>query len=158
MMTPSIVALFEAPEHLAAAAALIHDEFWRDVPGASVEGMRARLAQATSADALPLSLVALHGKQLIGVVNLVDNDDEQHLQWRPWLAGMVVAGPWRGRGVGSALVRSLLVRARELRFERVYFGTDGPGFYARLGAVHHEQPRPGFWFMRFDLQAEAQNG
>jgi predicted N-acetyltransferase YhbS len=155
-MTPSIVPLFEAPEHTAAAAALIHQEFWREVPGASVERMQSRLACGVRADALPLSLVALHGAQLIGVVNLVDNDDEQHPQWHPWLAGMVVAEAWRGRGVGSALVRALLHRARELRFARVYLGTDGPAFYTRLGAVHHEQPRPGFWFMRFDLEAATQ--
>jgi hypothetical protein len=33
----------------------------------------------------------------------------------------------------------------------VYFGTDGPGFYSRLGAVEQEQVREDFWFMRFDL-------
>ena len=36
---------------------------------------------------------------------------------------------------------------------RTYFGTDGPGFYTRLGAVVQEQPNPDFWFMRFDLSA-----
>jgi predicted N-acetyltransferase YhbS len=151
-MTPLIVPLFEAPEHVPAAATLIHNEFWRDVPGASVASMQTRLAGGVRADVLPLSLVALHEGQVIGVVNLVDNDDEQHPQWHPWLAGMVVAEPWRGQGAGSALVLALLHRARELRYPCVYFGTDGPGFYTRLGAVHHEQPRAGFWFMRFDLQ------
>ena len=55
------------------------------------------------------------------------------------------------RGVGSQLVRSLRVEAERLRFDRVYFGTGGPRFYERLGAVVHDVPRPGFWFMRFDL-------
>ncbi len=151
-MTPLIVPLFEAPEHLLAAATLIHNEFWRDVPGASVESMQARLAAGARTESLPLSMVALHEGQVIGVVNLVDNDDEQHPQWHPWLAGMLVPEPWRGEGVGSALVLALLHRARELQYTCVYFGTDGPGFYTRLGAVHHEQPRADFWFMRFDLQ------
>jgi len=31
------------------------------------------------------------------------------------------------------------------------FGTDGPGFYARLGAVVHERPRADYWLMRFEL-------
>ena len=154
-MTPSIVPLFEQRQHIADAAALIHNEFWRDVPGASLESMQARLAGGERADALPLSLVALHDGQVIGVVNLVDNDDEQHPHWRPWLAGMVVAEPWRAKGVGSALVLALLARARELRYPRVYLGTDGPGFYTRLGAVHHERPRADFWFMRFDLGAAS---
>lgn len=46
------------------------------VPGASLESMQARLAGGVRADALPLSLVALPEGQVIGVVNLVDNDDD----------------------------------------------------------------------------------
>jgi predicted N-acetyltransferase YhbS len=147
---PSIVHLFAVPDHREELAGLIHREFWLDVPGASEDAMGLRLAQAARADRLPLCLVALHQGRPIGVVNLVDNDDDDHTDWHPRLAGMVVAEPWRGHGVGSALVRELLVQARRLGFERVYFGTDGPGFYTRLGAVVHEQPRPDFWFMRFD--------
>jgi predicted N-acetyltransferase YhbS len=153
-MSPTIVHLFEAPQHRAATAALIHNEFWLDVPGASAERMQARLAQADRADRLPLSLIALHEGQLVGAVNLVENDDDDHPDWCPWLAGMVVAEAWRGHGIGSALVTSLLEHARRLGFERVYFGTDGPGFYTRLGAKHHEQPRAGFWFMRFELGSQ----
>lgn len=151
-MNPTIVHLFEAPEQRAAAASLIHQEFWLQVPGASTQRMAARLALADRADKLPLALIALHDAQLVGAINLVDNDDEDHPEWHPWLAGMVVAPAWRGQGIGSALVTALLGHARRLGFERVYFGTDGPGFYTRLGALKHEQPRPDFWFMRFELE------
>lgn len=143
--------LFERPALRSAVARLIHEEFWTAVPGASVERMAARLQQADRADRIPLCRVAVQHGQAIGVVNLVDSDDENHPEWTPWLAGMVVAAPWRGQGVGSLLVRTLLDDARALGVKRVYFGTDGPGFYARLGALHHQQPKPGFWFMRFDL-------
>lgn len=146
-----IVHLFEVPQHRAAVSRLIHEEFWTTVPGASVEAMEERLTQAAQADKLPLCLVALHAGRPIGVVNLVDEDDDDHTDWWPWLAGMVVAEDWRGRGVGSALVLGLLDHARRLGIARVYFGTDGPGFYTRLGACVHEQPRADFWFMRFDL-------
>ncbi len=132
-------------------AQLIHDEFWTSVPGASAHSMARRLEQAAAADRIPLCRVAVHDGRAIGAVNLVASDDDDHPEWSPWLAGMVVAQPWRGRGVGSLLVRTLLDDARRLRVPRVYFGTDGPGFYTRLGAVHHLQPRADFWFMRFDL-------
>ena len=150
-MAPQIVHLFERPEHREAVASLIHHEFWTHVPGASVQAMAERLQQADRADAVPLCRVALLDDRPVGVVNLVDNDDEQHADWHPWLAGMVVAADQRGQGIGSLLVRTLMEDARRLGFERVYFGTDGPGFYTRLGAVVHQEVRADFWFMRFEL-------
>jgi len=150
-MSLQIAHLFDVPQHREAIASLIHHEFWTDVPGASVQRMAERLLKADGADAVPLCRVALLEGQPVGVVNLVDNDDERHTEWHPWLAGMVVAADHRGQGIGSTLVRTLLDDARGLGFERVYFGTDGPGFYTRLGAVVHEQPRADFWFMRFEL-------
>jgi predicted N-acetyltransferase YhbS len=144
--------LFEHPKQRARTAQLIHHEFWRDVPGASVQAMEARLAQANSADAIPLCLIALSGDEPVGVVNLVDNDDDHHREWHPWLAGLVVEPAWRGRGVGTELVQALLRHARRLGCSRVYLGTDGPGFYARLGAVVHQPVRADFCFMRFEPQ------
>jgi predicted N-acetyltransferase YhbS len=143
--------LFEQPQHRHAVAELIHNEFWTEVPAASVEKMAARLGDASTADALPLCLIALNGDELLGAINLVDNDDDDHTDWHPCLAGMVVAAPHRGQGIGSQLVLALLAEAQRLNFDRVYFGTDGPRFYKRLGAVVHHVPRDGFWFMRFDL-------
>jgi predicted N-acetyltransferase YhbS len=154
-MSVAIVHLFEHPALRLAVAQLIHDTFWTEVPGATASGMAQRLALAARADRLPLCRVAVQDDQAIGVVNLVDSDDDDHPQWSPWLAGMVVAEAWRGRGVGSQLVRTLLADAQRLGVPRVYFGTDGPGFYTRLGAVQHEQVRPDFWFMRFDLPPSA---
>jgi predicted N-acetyltransferase YhbS len=149
-MDVEVCHLFEQPQHRHAAARLIHDEFWTDVPGASADKMAQRLALATSMS-VPLALVALNGSQVVGAINLVESDDDNHPEWTPWLAGLVVAAPWRGRGIGSLLVRSLLEHARQLHIARVWFGTDGPGFYTRLGAVEQERVRSDFWFMRFDL-------
>ncbi len=146
-----ILHLFTVPHHRQAVAALIHHEFWTAVPGATVDAMAHRLAQAHNAEQLPLCLLALKGDEPMGAVNLVPSDDDDHPEWTPWLAGMVVAQRWRGQGVGSALVRALLAEARRLGVPRVYLGTDGPGFYLRLGAELHEQLRADFCFMRFEL-------
>lgn len=154
-LSVSLHHLCEVPQWRRDIAALIHEEFWLTVPGASEDGMFQRLSEAVHPDRMPLCLLALHEGELAGVVNLVDNDDEEHADWRPWLAGMVVAERFRGRGVGSALVQGLLAEAWKLGFQRVYFGTDGPGFYTRLGAVDVLQARPGFWFMRFDKAPPA---
>ncbi|MEY2688709.1 MAG: hypothetical protein RL375_2907 [Pseudomonadota bacterium] len=151
MTLPTIHHLFETPDHRPAVAEMIWREFWTDVPGATAQGMADRLALAARPDAVPLCLVALHEGQPVGVVNLVENDDDVHVDWTPWLAGLVVAEAWRGRGVGSALVTRLLHEARRLGIERVHLGTDGPGFYTRLGASLHLQHSATFSFLRFDL-------
>jgi predicted N-acetyltransferase YhbS len=143
--------LCDVPAARDAVAALIHHEFWGDVPGASVEGMAARLAQAASGDALPLCRVAMAGSTVLGVVNLIDYDDPNPRVGTPWLAGMVVVPAERGRGLGSRLVRTLLADAQRLGFRELFLGTDGPRFYERLGARVHEQRRADFWIMRFDL-------
>jgi predicted N-acetyltransferase YhbS len=150
-MQPRIAHLFEAPHHAAAVAELIHDEFWITVPGASADAMQSRISQATSPDRIPLCLVATHDGQVVGAVNLVDSDDDDHPEWTPWLAGMVVARPWRGHGVGSALVRRLLAEARRLGVPRLYLCTDGAPFYERLGAVRHQQAGSASWYLRFEL-------
>jgi predicted N-acetyltransferase YhbS len=151
-----VVHLFERPALREAVAGMIWREFWTEVPEVSITSMAGRLAQATRADAVPLCLVALDPTQPaqpvpIGVVNLVDHDDDKHLDWTPWLAGLVVAPAWRGHGVGTALVRRLLAEAGRLAIPQVYLGTDGPGFYTRLGARLQQQHDARFQFLRFDL-------
>lgn len=138
-------------EHLLAAVArLIHEEFWKDVEGGmSIADLEAHLAKTRDPNRIPLCLVALEGDELAGTVNLIDNDDRKRTHLHPWLAAMVVVHAHRGKGIGTSLVRSLLTEAARLGFEAVYFGTDGPRFYERLGARLHEQVTPEFCIMRF---------
>ena len=159
----SLFHLFEVPHAAPAVASLIHAEFWSDVPGTSPDTLAARLAEAHRADVLPLCRVALDAGAPgsvpvgvpVGVVNLIDYDDPNPRVGRPWLAGLVVVPAWRGRGLGTRLVRAALDDARRLGETEVVLGTDGPGFYERQGATVHQQLRPDFWLMRFDLRAAA---
>lgn len=131
---------------------MIYNEFWIDVEdGMSLGDLIAHLKTASGPQQMPLSLIALVDGQLAGTINLIENDDENRAHLRPWLAAMVVRADLRGRGIGSALVKALLVDARLMGIPTVYFGTDGPGFYERLGAVKHEHVRDDFAIMKFEL-------
>ena len=66
---------------------------------------------------------------------------------------MVVVPERRGQGIGSMLVKAMARQAARLGFEQLWFGTDGPGFYERLGAVKHLQRGAGFWIMKLPLTA-----
>lgn len=151
-MQAQILHLYQQPQHTEAVARLIYEEFWRGVEGGYSEAdLLAHLRTATDPDCIPLSLIAVEHGRLLGTINLIENDDAKRPHLRPWLAAMVVSPAERGRGIGSALVRALLAEARRLGLPRLYFGTDGPGFYSRLGAQLHEQVSESFCIMRFEL-------
>jgi len=137
-------------------AGLVYREFWADVQGGLSE---AYLTRAFGGQAEPgrvlKSWVALEGDEPLGCVHLIDKDDDTLIELHPWLAAMVVVPQRRGQGVGSALVRALLADARAMGFQRVWFGTDGPGFYERLGARRHLQRSAEFWTMCFELGPPA---
>jgi predicted N-acetyltransferase YhbS len=147
-----ITHLFHHPQLIDPVAKMIYDEFWADVvDGMTVDDLVAHLKTATATQQMPLSLIALVDGQLAGTVNLIENDDENRAHLRPWLAAMVVRADLRGQGIGSALVKALLEDTRLMNIPIVYFGTDGPGFYERLGAVKHEHVRDDFAIMKFEL-------
>ncbi|MFM2399692.1 MAG: hypothetical protein RL341_1849 [Pseudomonadota bacterium] len=143
--------LYKYPQHRAAAAQLIYQEFWTDVPGYSAAKMEQRLAHASDPDRIPLSLIALLDNQVVGAINLIEDDGNGPPDEPPWLAGLVVAQALRGQGIGSALVTALLAHAKRLGYAQVHLGTDGPGFYERLGGNITQQRGDAFWIVRFDL-------
>lgn len=140
------------PRHVGFVAALVWREFWADVQGGMSE---AELADAFGGRAPPgrvlASLVALEDDQPLGCVHLIDNDDPALPELYPWMAALAVVPERRGQGIGSRLVHALMDEARTLGFEQLWFGTDGPGFYERLGARRHLAKGRDFWIMRLPL-------
>ena len=149
-----ITNLFNHPHLIDSVAKMIYNEFWVDVvDGMSVDNLVAHLKSADRERQIPLSLIAVVDGQLAGTVNLIENDDASRQHLRPWLAAMVVRADLRAKGIGKALVTALLCDARKMGIPTVYFGTDGPGFYERLGAVKHEHVRDDVAIMKFELIA-----
>lgn len=140
------------PRHVGFVAQLVWREFWADVDDGMTE---AELAEAFGGRAAPgrvlASLIALEDDVPLGCVHLIDNDDESLTELYPWMAAMVVVPGRRGQGIGSMLVRALRREAKTMGFAQLWFGTDGPGFYERLGAVKHLAKGEDFWIMRLPL-------
>lgn len=139
-------------QHVPFVAALVYREFWADVPdGLTEDYLRRAFGGQAEPGRVLKSWLALAGDEPLGCVHLIDHDDDSLPQLTPWLAAMVVVAPRRGQGIGSALVRALLADARAMGLPRLWLGTDGPGFYERLGARRYLQRRADFWTMVFDL-------
>lgn len=139
--------LCDCPEHLGTVARWIHEEWWSDKPGHTVDTMASTLREASDKNAVPLSLVALFTGDPVGTVNLVANDNEGRPDLTPWLAALLVVPEHRSQGVGSNLVRALLKEAARLRVRELYLGTDIPGYYARLGAAMYDDGSADYCIM-----------
>ena len=90
---------------------------------------------ASRTSGLPMTLLALDGEELLGSVSLVFEDaPELQEHGSPWLASLYVKPQARGRGVGAALVRSVVALASQEGVGELFlFTPEHRDFYARLG-------------------------
>lgn len=101
--------------------------------GVSV-AQRAAALRTHGRDAVPMTVVALSAGALLGSASLIAHDMDTRMDLSPWLASVYVAPPYRGHGMGSALVQEIVDRATDLGFPALYlFTADRARFYERLG-------------------------
>jgi GNAT superfamily N-acetyltransferase len=123
-----------------------HFKQWGDLTGASIESdYEMLLSRNASTRNLPLTLIAVSGKRLLGSVNIVDCDMAIRSELKPWLVQLYVAVPERNRSIGSILVHTAIERCRKLGFRCLCLYASGtlPVFYERIcwtrrETVHYE--------------------
>jgi putative acetyltransferase len=146
------------PEHASRVAEIHTEAFGRP--------SEAAIVAAVIASAVPvISLIAeidrvVVGHVLLSPVTLDDRDDPRGLG----LAPLAVMPSHQRRGVGEALVRAALDRARELGYAYVVVLGE-PRYYARFGFVPASRfgfrcvyPAPDEAFMALELHSGALNG
>jgi predicted N-acetyltransferase YhbS len=136
MAPPRIEQLAERPDLLPVVATWIYQEWWTAVDGASVGTLTDLLRAHLVPDQMPLTLVASLETLPVGTATLLVHDvgTEQWPELSPWLAAVYVVPEYRHRGIGAALVNSIVAKATALRVEALYLQTVGSEkFYARLG-------------------------
>ncbi len=111
-------------------------EHWQ--PILTEETLEARVAKFLShlnRDVLPIAWVAHSGSQVFGTAALRVFDLPGRDDLTPWLGGVYVAPPFRGRGIGTALCATVEQNARSLfGTSALYlFTLDQQAWYARLG-------------------------
>ncbi len=78
---------------------------------------------AASETSLPIGFVALMDNKPIGAGALKAESIPSHKHLTPWAAAGYVLPSSRGRGIGAALLKSMLVHAQSLGHKHVYCGT-----------------------------------
>ena len=77
----------------------------------------------SSREKLPVGLIAFDDDQLCGIAALKAHSMSTHTHLGPWAAAGLVRPPFRGRGIGSSLVRALEEVARGFGYSTIYCGT-----------------------------------
>jgi RimJ/RimL family protein N-acetyltransferase len=91
-------------------------------------------AEEANRTGLDVRLVAFAEGELAGTITLREEATWDMPQYRPGLGGLFVPEQFRGRGVGTELVRAGMKVAQEQGYERVYATTIAArGILERLG-------------------------
>ena len=117
-------------------AAWQHREWGHLSPGESSQARAERLRAEAGRGGIPTVLVAVDGGALLGAASLVAHDMHGRENLSPWLAAVGVLPDFRGRGVGSALVRAVVDEAARIGVATLYLyttSTENEAFYRSLG-------------------------
>ena len=137
-MEVNIEYLADHPDSAAILAQWLFAEWGHHSPDATIEGIMEKLNKRLNRDRLPLALVAIRDGQPIGTVSLKLKEVEIRSQYEHWLGTLYVHEPYRGRGIGSLLVKAAVEVADRLSVGELYLYTRHPkteGLYAKLGWV-----------------------
>jgi L-amino acid N-acyltransferase YncA len=109
-----------------------------EASGLSFEDVKTAVAERTNTGTIPLAVVALDDKRIVGTGCLKTHDMDTRIELTPWLAGIYVERTKRRKGIGSMIVSCLDDIAKKLGMQRLYLYTPRSTiFYARLGWVEN---------------------
>ena len=140
-MTPPSIAiaidyLANCPEFVDALARLSWKE-WQEIyqqREQTLEDCLKNYQERMNSDRLPLTLVAVHSGELVGMVSLKYHDMDTRPDLDPWLGGLFVLPKWRNQGVGTTLMHRATEEARRLRVPRLCLWThSAEARYRKLG-------------------------
>jgi N-acetylglutamate synthase-like GNAT family acetyltransferase len=133
-MAVQFVYLADYPQFVPTLAQWHYDTFGPLNPASSLEKHLTFLRRSLTKRAIPTTLIALSGDELVGSASLAQSDLHDLVSFTPWLSAVYIAPEYRRRGIGSALVQRMVEEAKGLGYRRLYlFTPDKEHFYARLG-------------------------
>ncbi len=130
----AVVSILDRPDLLPITARWRWEAFFQ-ARGRSFESVLAEAEAAVAArNPLPQTLVLLADDEPVGTASLAAQDLEERPDLTPWLAGVVVAPEWRGRGLAGRLIAAIETMALAQGFGTLWLYTSAAErVYARAG-------------------------
>ena len=89
----------------------------------SLDEIIVRYQERMQAAAVPTTLIAIEDTMPVGSVSLKYDDLPVRPGLNPWLASLIVIADYRGRGIGSMLLKAAEATATEAGVKRLYLYT-----------------------------------
>lgn len=114
----TILPLYAAPQY----APQVTDWLWQAFGGETLprQFFASIVQHSQTAEALPLTFIAVEGEQLLGTIGLWRCDLISRQDLFPWLAALYVAPAARGQGLAGKLQRHVIDYARRAGFRELY--------------------------------------
>ncbi len=89
------------------------------IPGATIEQAKQTYIEHLNNDELPLTVIAIHKNQAIGMISLRAYDGIRE-DLTPWLGSLVIQADYRKQGLGTLLIEIIKAQAKEMGFDKLY--------------------------------------
>ena len=131
----TISPLADLPDAIETLAQWFYDE-WHAFDGRRMENIATQLSENLNRDVMPITFVAHRNRLPLGSVSLDRFDFPAFDCLSPWLSSLYVHPSFRGKGIGSSLVRHLQHFAVSHGTGPIYLWTPGSTrLYERCGWV-----------------------
>jgi len=95
-----------------------------------------QVSKSTNKDKIPTMYLALQNGLVVGTVLLLDYDLETRKDLSPWMGGVYVDTPYRGKGIGTQLVIHAMFQAKKMNIPKLWLYTEkSQKLYERLGWI-----------------------
>ena len=94
----------------------------------------------------------INNNEMIGFISLFMEDDNERIDLSPWYATMYVKEKYRGNNYSKILNDSLIEKAKELGYKRIYLKSNLINYYEKFNAKYIETLNNGEKLFYIDLK------